>query len=87
MLSPNAKKEIFDHLMQIAIKQRQVRDCEIEGTVYAWEDEFDHAYSLGLIDAYDLDRLIDRLKPEDKRDYTPDGQFTSDTNKESNNEN
>lgn len=62
-MTPETKKEIFNHLFQVAKTQLQVRHCEIEGMVYPLEQQLDSVLNLGLISLFQHQLLIDILHP------------------------
>lgn len=48
----------FDHLLKLAINQKLVRDCIIEGTVFNIEKDIETCFDLGLITFDQLESIL-----------------------------
>ena len=52
----------FEHLLPMVKHQRQVRNCEVEGSVYGIEKDLETIHDMGLISMHQLDQLMAVIK-------------------------
>lgn len=56
------RKTNFLHLLPMVKHQQQVRNCEVEGSVYGIEKDLETVCDLGLISLEQLSKLLRHIK-------------------------
>lgn len=63
-MNKEIQEKNFEYLSESAEVQRQVRNCEIEGTAYGIEKYFESVHAVNLISWKQLNELLRILKRE-----------------------
>ena len=65
----------FEHLLLMVKHQQQVRNCEVEGSVYGIEKDLETVHDLGLISMSQLDELLEVIEKSESEFLMTDAEL------------